>query len=94
MNIGCTCLVQGTDIKFRLRPFHMWNGVLAPRSIWAPLPTLDSTLYLHFSKYMLVEVSALKTRKRTLCLDGNDEMGHSIHNSVDTYLESAKKMIL
>ena len=27
-------------------------------------------------------------------MDGNDEMGHSIHRAVDTDLKSAKKLIL
>ena len=72
----------------------MWNGFLAPRSIWAPLPTPNSTLYLCSSKYLLVEVSAPRSRTWTLSLDGNDEMGHSIHSSVDTALKSAQKTSL
>ena len=94
MNIGGMVLGQGIYITFRPRPFHMFNGFSAPRSIWAPLPTPNSTLYLRFSNYLLVEASALKSQKWTLCLDGNDEMGHSIHRAVNTDLKSAQKMIL
>jgi hypothetical protein len=94
MNIGGMVLGQGIYIKFRPRPFNMINGFLAPRSIWAPLPTPNSTLYLRFSNYLLVKASAQKSQKWTLCLDGNDEMGYSIHCAVDTDLKSAKKLIL
>ena len=71
----------------------MRNGFLTPRSIWAPLPTLNSTLYLRFSKYLSSEVTALRSQIWTLPLDGNDEIGHSIHNSVDTVLKSGQNLI-
>ena len=67
----------------------MWNRFLAPSSIWAPLPTPNSTLYLRFFTFLLVEVSALRSQTWTLYLDGNEEMGHCIHNSVDTALKSS-----
>ena len=71
----------------------MWNVFLAPRSIWAPLPTPNSTLYLYFSEYLLVEISALRSQIWALCLDGNDEMGHSIHSLVNIALKSAQKLL-
>ena len=71
----------------------MWNGFLAPMSIWAPLRTPISTLYLCSCKYLLVEVTTPRSQIWTLCLDGNDEMRHSIHCVVNTYLKSAQKLI-
>ena len=92
MNIGGTCFLQGIYIKFRPKPFHMFNGFLAPRLIWAPLPTLNSTLYLRFSKYLFVEVSALMSPIWSLCLDANNAMRYSIHCAVDTDLKWARKL--
>ena len=90
INIGGTCFTRNIYIKFRERSFNMWKGVLVPRSIWAPLPTPNSTFYLCFSKYLLVEVSALRSQIWTLCLDGNNAMRHSLHSLVNTDLKSAR----
>ena len=93
INIRGTIVCPGIYIKFRQKSFHMRNGFWVPRSIWAPLLTPNRTLYLHFCKYLLVEVTVLRSQTWTLCLDSNDEMRHSIHSSVDTDLKSAQDLI-
>ena len=60
---------------------------------WLFSPRPKSTLYLHFCKYLLSEVSARRSQTWTLSLDGNDEMGHSIHSSVNKTLKPSQHLI-